>query len=89
MALAPPDELLDLGVGDNPGLVENLGGMPIEGVGGLGAEVAVFEVKSSVRTLYGQRTQVNSVPPLIRWFCSAPQRDCKSQDERERGTVVG
>ena len=40
-----PDELLDFGVGDNHGLVVNLGGMLIEGVGGLGAEVAVLEVE--------------------------------------------
>jgi hypothetical protein len=40
-----PDKLLDVGVGDNHGLVVNLGGMLIEGVGGLGAEVAVLEVE--------------------------------------------
>ena len=40
-----PDELLDVGVGDNHGLLVNLGGMLIEGVGGLGAEVAVSVVK--------------------------------------------
>jgi hypothetical protein len=39
------DELLDVGVGDDQGLVVNLGGMLIEGVGGLGAEVAVLEVE--------------------------------------------
>ena len=40
-----PDELLDVGVGDNHGLLVNLGGMLIEGVGGLRAEVAVSVVK--------------------------------------------
>ena len=44
-ASGSPDELLDVGVGDNHGLVVNLGGMLIEGVGGLGAEVAVLEVE--------------------------------------------
>ena len=44
-ASGAPDELLDLGVGDNHGLVVNLGGMLIEGVGGLGAEVAVLKVE--------------------------------------------
>jgi hypothetical protein len=44
-ASGSPDELLDVGVGDNHGLVVNLGGMLIEGVGGLGAEVAVPEVE--------------------------------------------
>ena|SRR5579862_3553652 len=44
-ASGSPDELLDVGVGDNQGLVVNFGGMLIEGVGGLGAEVAVLEVE--------------------------------------------
>ena len=44
-ASGSPDELLDVGVGDNQGLVVNLGGMLIQGVGGLGAEVAVLEVE--------------------------------------------
>ena len=44
-ASGSPDELLDVGVGDNHGLVVNLGGMLIEGVGGLGAEVAVLKVE--------------------------------------------
>ena len=43
--LGSPDELLDVGVGDNHGLVVNLGGVLIEGVGGLRAEVAVLEVE--------------------------------------------
>lgn len=34
-----------IGVGDNHGLVVNLGGMLIEGVGGLGGELAVLEVR--------------------------------------------
>ena len=40
-----PDELLDVGVGENHGLFVNLGGMLIEGLGGLGAEVAVLEIE--------------------------------------------
>ena len=44
-ALGSPNELLDVGVGDNYGLVVNLGGMLIERVGGLGSEVAVLEVE--------------------------------------------
>jgi len=44
-ALRSPDELLDVGVGDNHGLVVNLGGVLIEGVRGLRAEVAVLEVE--------------------------------------------
>jgi hypothetical protein len=36
-----PDEVVDVGVGDNHGLVVNLGRMLIEGEGGLGAEVTV------------------------------------------------
>jgi hypothetical protein len=44
-SLGSPDELLDVGVGDNHGLVVNLGGVLVEGVGGLRAEVAVLEVE--------------------------------------------
>ena len=44
-ASGSPDELLDVGIGDNHGLFVNLGGMLIEGVGGLGAEVAILEVE--------------------------------------------
>ena len=40
-----PDALLDVGVGDSHGLVVDLGGVLIEGVGGLSAEVAVLEVE--------------------------------------------
>jgi hypothetical protein len=44
-ASGSPDELPDVGVGDNHRLVVNLGGVLIERVGGLGAEIAVLEVE--------------------------------------------
>jgi hypothetical protein len=40
-----PDALLDVEVGDSHGLLVDLGGVLIEGVGGLSAEVAVLEVE--------------------------------------------
>jgi hypothetical protein len=85
-----PDELLDVGVGDIYRLVVNLGGMLIEGVRGLGAEVAAFKIEvkraDAVRAVdAGElRTTLDPLGCIV-----SHNTDCKSHEESERSTVVG
>jgi len=80
---------MDVGSGDNHGLVVNLGGMLIEGTGGLGAEVAILEVevKRADPVWAADAGELRaSLDPL--GSVASHKLDCKSHAERERSTVV-